>query len=82
MKRIALLASLFAIGLLNAGNHHHHRNNIGYQDRDMDGVVDRYDRCPHTPFFALVNRHGCTIKRLNVSGKFRKVARQSLQKNR
>ena len=36
-------------------------------DRDMDGVADRYDQCPNTPFFALVNKKGCTVRKIKVS---------------
>jgi outer membrane protein OmpA-like peptidoglycan-associated protein len=31
------------------------------QDSDLDGVRDRLDRCPDTPFGANVDAHGCPI---------------------
>jgi len=33
-------------------------------DRDLDGVPDDRDRCRHTPFWALVNAKGCTIRQI------------------
>ena len=33
-------------------------------DRDMDGVSDDRDRCRNTPFWAIVDSHGCTVKRI------------------
>jgi len=35
-------------------------------DDDMDGVENALDKCPNTPFFALVDRYGCTTKKLSV----------------
>ncbi len=32
---------------------------FAYQDYDIDGVEDRYDRCPDTPFDKLVDAYGC-----------------------
>ncbi len=37
---------------------------FGFQDSDLDGVDDSVDRCPNTPFFAIVDRYGCPIKEL------------------
>ncbi len=34
-------------------------------DRDMDGVQDDRDQCKNTPFWAVVNSKGCTVKRLH-----------------
>ncbi|WP_457606022.1 hypothetical protein [Nitratifractor sp.] len=65
MKRTLLLLAVCSVALLAAKGHRHHRA-LNYQDRDMDGVIDRYDRCPNTPFFALVNKRGCMIKRLSA----------------
>lgn len=31
-------------------------------DNDLDGVDDRIDKCLNTPFNALVDKNGCTIK--------------------
>ncbi len=66
MKHIVLL--LFSLGLLSAGNPYYSVKSE-YRGKDMDGVVDRDDRCPHTPFFALVNKNGCAVKRLKLSKK-------------
>jgi len=33
-------------------------------DRDMDGVRDEKDRCKNTPFWAIVDSRGCTVKRI------------------
>ncbi len=66
MKRLLLLLTLFGSSLLWAGSSHHRSATA---DRDLDGVPDRYDRCPNTPFFALVNKNGCTVKKLKVSKK-------------
>ena len=76
-----LVLFLFSLGLLSAGNPHN-PGNAGYRDKDMDGVSDRFDRCPNTPFFALVNRNGCMIKRLKVSGRSHQMAIRFLQKRR
>ena len=37
---------------------------FAYVDSDMDGVEDRVDRCPNTPFSDLVDIEGCTKKSL------------------
>ncbi|EDZ63775.1 hypothetical protein SMGD1_1583 [Sulfurimonas gotlandica GD1] len=37
---------------------------IAYSDYDMDGVDDKTDKCPNTPFSDLVNTSGCTVKSL------------------
>jgi len=34
-------------------------------DRDMDGVSDDRDQCRNTPFWAVVNSRGCTVKRIH-----------------
>ena len=34
-------------------------------DRDMDGVSDDHDQCRNTPFWAVVNSRGCTVKRIH-----------------
>ena len=47
-----------------------------FADRDMDGVIDRDDRCPDTPFLALVDRNGCTVETIKVS----KEQEESLKK--
>jgi len=33
-------------------------------DSDMDGVDNDMDRCPNTPFFELVDKTGCTTKKI------------------
>jgi hypothetical protein len=52
MKKIALL---LIIGLLHLQ---------AYSDADLDGVDDKVDKCPNTPFMALVDINGCTKKLL------------------
>ena len=37
---------------------------LAYTDSDMDGVDDKDDRCPNTPFMELVDIDGCTTKYL------------------
>lgn len=37
---------------------------FAYSDYDMDGVDDKTDQCPNTPFSDLVNTKGCSIKSL------------------
>jgi len=32
-----------------------------FQDGDLDGVADQFDRCPNTPFDELVNKQGCAV---------------------
>lgn len=34
---------------------------FAYQDYDIDGVEDAFDRCPDTPFDAYVDAYGCTL---------------------
>jgi len=51
------------------------------QDRDLDGVIDKYDRCPNTPFFAIVNKNGCMIKRLKVSKDQERKIKELLSQN-
>jgi len=38
---------------------------LAYSDYDMDGVDDKADQCPNTPFSDLVDIKGCTIKQLS-----------------
>jgi len=52
--------------------------NSRIEDRDFDGVIDRDDRCPNTPFFALVNRNGCMIKKIKISKEREEIARKTL----
>ncbi len=37
---------------------------FAYVDSDMDGVVDKNDKCANTPLSELVDLSGCTIKKL------------------
>jgi len=67
MKKILLFALLFAVGASSLQARYHKKIRKSYQDKDLDGVIDKRDRCPNTPFFAIVNKNGCMIKRLNVS---------------
>ncbi len=32
-----------------------------FQDQDLDGIEDKYDICPNTPFDAKVDRFGCAV---------------------
>ncbi len=34
-----------------------------FNDSDLDGVEDSFDRCPDTPFDVLVNQYGCPIEK-------------------
>ena len=79
MKRFFLLTLAASVSLLAAGSHKKLRSS--YKDKDMDGVIDKYDRCPHTPFFAIVNKNGCTIKKLKVSKEQERRIRKLLSKN-
>jgi hypothetical protein len=36
-------------------------------DSDFDGVPDKLDKCPNTPFLALVDKNGCMIKKLSIT---------------
>lgn len=38
---------------------------VSASDADMDGVRDDRDACRNTPFWALVDSRGCTVKRIN-----------------
>ncbi len=43
---------------------------LAYTDSDMDGVDDKNDLCPNTPFSDLVNSDGCSTKSLVNPHKF------------
>lgn len=43
---------------------------FAYTDSDMDGVDDKYDKCPNTPLTDLVNTDGCTISKLKQDFNF------------
>lgn len=53
MRYLALLTLLFV-------------NLMASIDSDMDGVDNDVDNCPNTPFFELVDKTGCTVKKLVV----------------
>ncbi len=40
---------------------------FAYIDSDFDGVSDKYDECPNTPFSDLVDKKGCSIKKVPIS---------------
>ena len=80
MKRIFILSLTATLAFASAGGHKKLKRS--YQDRDLDGVIDKYDRCPHTPFFAIVNKKGCTIKRLHISKEQEKTLRKLLRAKR
>jgi len=61
-----LLVLVLAVGALQASSGDK-KIDPRYADRDMDGVIDRDDRCPDTPFFALVNKNGCMIQKIKIS---------------
>ena len=50
-----LLFTLFAILSTNLS---------AYEDFDLDGVDNKVDKCPNTPFSDLVDINGCTVKSL------------------
>ena len=72
MKARWMIVILLAIELLQAAGQTRKKPVVRF-DKDRDGVIDRFDRCPHTPFFALVNHNGCMVKRLEVSEATRKL---------
>ena len=37
---------------------------LAYVDSDMDGVLDKNDKCPNTPLSELVDKNGCSTKKL------------------
>jgi hypothetical protein len=76
MKRTLILLSIAFFTVLLSGK----EVPVHAADQDMDGVPDRYDRCPETPFFALVNKEGCTVKKLKVSREKEAVITKMLSK--
>ncbi len=42
---------------------------FGFVDSDFDGVSDRYDECPNTPFSDLVDDKGCSVKKVAITAK-------------
>jgi len=42
---------------------------FSFQDSDLDGVPDELDKCPNTPFFTIVDEHGCPVKEIPVKRK-------------
>ncbi len=51
-KKIILLLFLTSLNLL------------AFTDSDMDGVSNKNDKCPNTPFSDLVDKYGCSTKSL------------------
>lgn len=43
---------------------------FAYTDSDIDGVDDKTDKCPNTPFYELVDSKGCSISSLGSDYKF------------
>jgi len=58
MRSLILLSLLF-VNLLAAS-----------VDSDMDGVDNDVDQCPNTPFFELVDKTGCTTRKLSVKEEY------------
>jgi len=56
MKALVLI-SVMAVGIFASQS---------FKDSDRDGVIDKRDRCRHTPFFDIVDKRGCTVKTLAV----------------
>ncbi len=73
---LALVTLLSGMGSYAASTHH------SPVDRDLDGVFDNRDRCPHTPFWALVNRNGCMIHRIHLPKKVIGQTRKNFSKSR
>ena len=42
---------------------------FAFQDSDLDGVDDSRDKCPNTPFYYLVDKYGCPIKKIEFNKK-------------
>jgi hypothetical protein len=42
-------------------------------DSDFDGVSDRYDECPNTPFSDLVDSRGCSVEKVKISNTINKL---------
>ena len=80
MNRCIILFGVLSIAVFAANGHKASKASWG--DRDMAGVADRYDRCPNTPFFALVNKNGCTVKQLKVSKKRKREIQRLLSSQR
>jgi hypothetical protein len=43
---------------------------FAYTDNDIDGIDDKMDKCPNTPFYELVDSSGCSISSLESDHKF------------
>jgi hypothetical protein len=43
---------------------------FAYTDADLDGVEDKYDKCPNTQFYELVDLKGCSIQTLSAQHHF------------
>ena len=61
MKKFALLFSILSIFIFSGcANNPNLQTRI--MDKDNDGVLDSYDKCPNTPFTELVDADGCPLK--------------------
>ncbi len=61
MKKIAIFFIL-SITILLSGCAKNQNLQANIADSDYDGVLDKYDKCPHTPFTKLVDMSGCPVK--------------------
>jgi hypothetical protein len=61
MKKFTLIFSILSILLL-GGCANNQNLQAGILDKDNDGVLDSYDKCPNTPFTQLVDASGCPLK--------------------
>ena len=60
MRRVLILMIAVSVGIFASSR---------FKDSDMDGIIDRKDKCKHTPFFDIVDRKGCTVKSLAARGR-------------
>ena len=44
---------------------------FSFQDSDLDGVEDSKDKCPNTPFYYLVDKYGCPVKKISFKKEIR-----------
>jgi hypothetical protein len=51
-----------------------HGVSFAYIDTDFDGVSDQRDECPNTPFSALVDARGCTVKKVHLAQEVAKLS--------
>jgi len=75
-----LIMGCLATGVLHASNQK--QVDPQYEDRDFDGVIDRDDRCPNTPFFAIVNKKGCMVERIKITKEQEESVKEILSQRR